>query len=312
MTNKNYRVLFPFIVIIGLIAVSTASILIRFAQQEAPSFVIASLRMVIATLMISPIAIGNYANEIVSINRKDLFLIIMAGFFLALHFATWVTSLEYTSIGSSVVLVSTGPLWVAIISALWLREDYNNFTFLGIFVAIIGVVIITLNDSCFYNELIICSDNLTRFDSKLVLGDILALIGAVSVAGYFLIGRVLRPKINLIPYIFLVYGSASIFLILLLIISKESILGFSNTTYLWIFLLALFPQLIGHSIYNWSLKHISATLASMVTLGEPIGTTILAILIFKEFPGLLKVIGMLMILAGIFYVSRLNRVSSNA
>jgi drug/metabolite transporter (DMT)-like permease len=306
MVNDKYRNALPLIVIIGMLAVSTASIFIRFAQQEAPSFVIAALRMIIATILISPIALRNNTREIFSISKKDLLLIVLSGFFLSLHFATWVTSLAYTSIASSVVLVSTGPLWVALLSVFLLHEKLNNFAFLGIFIALIGVILISLSDSCITNNLFACSLSFTNSDPSSILGDILALAGAVSVAGYFLIGRILRPRISLISYIFLVYGSASIFLIILLIISRESIMGYSNISYIWIFLTALIPQIIGHTIYNWTLKHISATLVSMFTLGEPIGTTILALFIFKEYPGLIKIIAIIFILSGIYYVSKIN------
>ena len=306
MEIHNSRWSFTLTVIIGLLAVSTASIFIRFAQQEAPSIVIAALRMVVSTFVLLPLALKNYYQELFSISKKQFLLIILSGLFLALHFATWISSLAYTSIASSVVLVSTGPIWVAIFSKLWLREKQNNSIFLGIFLSFIGLILIALNDSCIKLGNLSCFVDISNLDHSSLLGDILAFIGALMVAGYFLIGRSLRQSISLIPYIFLVYGISAIFLFIFLFLSGKPILGYSNETYLWIILLALIPQTIGHSIYNWALKHISATIVSIFTLGEPIGTTILAIFVFKEYPGYIKLLGILLILGGIYIILRLN------
>jgi drug/metabolite transporter (DMT)-like permease len=311
MEIHNSRWSFTLTVIIGLLAVSTASIFIRFAQQEAPSIVIAALRMVVSTFVLLPLALKNYYQELLLISKKQFLLIILSGLFLALHFATWISSLAYTSIASSVVLVSTGPIWVAIFSKIWLREKQNNAIFLGFFLSFIGLILIALNDSCIKLGNLSCFVDISNLDHSSLLGDILAFIGALMVAGYFLIGRSLRQSISLIPYIFLVYGISAIFLFIFLFFSGKPILGYSSETYLWIILLALIPQTIGHSIYNWALKHISATIVSIFTLGEPIGTTILAIFVFKEYPGYIKLLGILLILGGIYIILRLNRTNSS-
>ncbi|MFC2064710.1 DMT family transporter [Chloroflexota bacterium] len=303
MSTHRNRISLPIVIIFGLISVSTASIFIRLAQEEAPSIVIAALRLLIATVLIAPITLKLYFKDIISLSRKDYLLVITSGFFLALHFSSWITSLEYTSIANSVVFVSTGPIWVALFAPLVLREYIKKSTLIGIIAAIIGGIIITYGDTFVISADFNFAQSPSHLSQRSLVGNFLALTGAISVSGYLIIGRILRARISLLPYIFLVYGSASIFLSLFMVFSGNSPFGYSTITYTWIFLLALVPQVIGHSIYNWALKILPATLVAVLTLGEPIGTTILAILILHEYPGILTFFGMFLILAGIFFVS---------
>jgi len=140
-----------------------------------------------------------------------------------------------------------------------------------------------------------------------MVGNLLALSGAISVSGYLLIGRFLRARISLLAYIFMVYGIAALFLSLLMIVTSKSPFGYPSITYLWIFMLALVPQVIGHSTYNWALKFLPASIVAILTLGEPVGTTILAIIILGEYPGIINLFGMMLILAGIFFVTKNNQ-----
>jgi drug/metabolite transporter (DMT)-like permease len=137
-----------------------------------------------------------------------------------------------------------------------------------------------------------------------MLGNTLALLGALTAAGYLMIGKTVRKQVSLVPYVFIVYATSAFILCLLLIITRTEIHPYQPLTYLWLILLAIFPQLIGHSLFNWSLKYISATYVAIATMGEPVGSTILAIIIFREIPSPLKVVGAIIILAGIYIVSR--------
>ena len=307
MDPQKNKTILPIAILIGLVSVSTASIFIRFAQEEAPSIAIAALRLIFATVLIAPIAIKSNFKEIISLSRKEYCLILFSGFFLALHFASWISSLEYTSIASSVVLVSTGPLWVAILSPLLPQENFKKISFIGIFIAIIGGIVITLGDSNYIQMNSSISFFQSQLNQRSMIGNLLALSGAISVTGYLLIGRFLRVRISLLTYIFMVYGIAALFLSLLMIVTSISPFGYSSITYLWIFLIALVPQVIGHSTYNWALKFLPASLVAILTLGEPIGTTILAMIILGEFPGVIKLVGMILILTGIYFVSRINQ-----
>ena len=145
---------------------------------------------------------------------------------------------------------------------------------------------------------------MTQIAGNRILGNALALLGALTAAGYLMIGKTVRKQVSLVPYIFIVYATSAILLCILLIFTRSEIHQYQPLTYLWLILLAIFPQLIGHSLFNWSLKYISATYVAVATMGEPVGSTILAIIIFREIPTPLKVVGALIILTGIYIVSR--------
>ena len=271
MSEDRPQITLSLAIIIAILAVSTASIFIRFAQREAPSLVIAALRLTVASLILAPIALTRYRNELRKLTRSDLLLGLLSGIFLAIHFATWISSLEYTSIASSVVLVSTGPLWVALLSPIFLKEQLTKPVLTGMLLALLGGTIIGLSDSCQINNGLICPPLSEFVQGTAFLGNFLALIGAWTVAGYLMIGRRLRTGMSLIPYIFVVYGIAAIVLLLIMFTAGQSPTGYSPMTYIWIILLALVPQLIGHSTYNWALRYMPAALVSITTLGEPIG-----------------------------------------
>lgn len=289
----------------GILAVSTASIFIRFAQAEASSLVIAAYRLSIATVVLAPIALRRHSDELKQLNRRTAGLATLSGIFLALHFATWITSLEYTTVASSVVLVSTAPLWVALISPLALREPLSRMVLIGMSIALIGGTIIGVSDSCALSSTGLTCPPLSDFIAgEAFFGDLLALVGALAGAGYLLIGRSLRAKMSLIPYVFIVYGIAALVLVGTVLASQAELTGYTPTTYLWFVLLALVPQLLGHSTFNWALRYLSAAYVSITLLGEPIGSTILAYLFLNEVPSLIKLFGAILILGGIAVASR--------
>ena len=307
MTEDRPRVALPLAIITAIIAVSTASIFIRFAQREAPSLVIAALRLTFASLILAPLAITRYRPELRKLNRDDLLLGLLSGVFLAIHFATWISSLEYTSVASSVVLVSTGPLWVALLSPIFLKEPLTKPVLIGMILALLGGTIIGLGDSCQLDGGLVCPSLSQFVQGKAFFGNSLALAGAWAVAGYLMIGRKLRAGMSLIPYIFVVYGIAALILLGIMFIAGQHPTGYSPWTYIWILLLALAPQLIGHSTYNWALRYLPAALVSITTLGEPVGSAILAYFILGEVPTLLTIFGGVLILAGIYLASRIKQ-----
>ena len=289
----------------GILAVSTASIIIRFIQaEEVPSLVIAAWRLTLASLILAPVALTRHRTELRSINYHDRFLIAISGLCLAIHFATWISSLEFTTVASSVIFVSTSPLWVAVLAPLTLRESISRIVFLGMALALIGGVVVGFSDSCGVEGLRIQCPPFMEFVSKRAfIGDGLALLGAIAGAGYILIGRRLRGKTTIIPYIFQVYGISAIILILIVLSTRDNPFGYEPKVYFWFFLLALIPQLIGHSIFNWTLRYLSATYVSITLLGEPIGSMILAYFFLGEIPSGLVVFGAILILIGIFIAS---------
>ena len=215
---------------------------------------------------------------------------LLSGLFLGLRFAFWIGSLKYTSVASSVVLVATNPIFVGIGGWLFLEEKLNLNLILGILFTVLGSVLISLGD--------------TVISKEALLGDGLALLGAVSASGYFLMGRRIRREQELLSYIFPVYSIAALLLVFLSLLFQKSFGGYSSSTYLFMFLIALIPQLIGHTTFNWALKYLPASMVAIATLGEPIGSSILAYFILHEGLTLWKMIGGVLILAGIVIALR--------
>ncbi len=293
------------VLILGILAVSTASLLIRLAQREAPSFVIAAGRLTLSALILLPFAARNLKSDLRKISGKNIILLSLAGLFLGFHFATWITSLEYTSVASSVVIVTTAPLWVALFSPLFLKEKLTQWVITGLGVSLVGSVIVGLNSACTLSAgNINCQSIVGNMSSRMVIGNVLALAGAFLSAGYLIIGRRVRNSLSLVSYTFVVYATAAIVMVILVLISGQSPFGFSKFTYLLILGLAIVPQLIGHSSFNWALKYISAALVSIALLGEPIGTVILSFTFLKETPTIFEIVGGVLILVGIFVASR--------
>ncbi|HRK90304.1 MAG TPA: DMT family transporter [Anaerolineales bacterium] len=303
--NSRTRFLLPIAIVIAILAVSTASIFIRFAQMDgAPSLVIAALRLTFATMLLAPLALIRHRDEIKRLTLTEWLLAVSSGIFLAVHFATWITSLEFTSVASSVVFVSTGPLWVALLSPMLLKEHVSRTAIIGLGLALVGGTIIGLSDACMWDAGLACPALADVLQGPAMWGNFLALVGAWTVTGYLIIGRKLRAGMSLIPYIFLVYGIAAFVLIVIMVIAGDSPAGFAPQTYGWIFLLAAIPQLIGHSTYNWALKYLPAALVAVTTLGEPIGSAVLAYFILNETPALAVLVGGAFILTGIYLASR--------
>jgi len=271
---------------VGIIAVSTASIFIKLC--DAPALIIATYRMVFASLILMPYAFYKKTGR--GWGRSDLGWLILSGVFLSLHFTFWIASLKYTSVASSVVLVSTHPIFVGLGASFLLKERLGMNLVLGIALSVLGSGLISYGDMTLSEEAL--------------MGDGLALLGALAASGYFLVGRKMRKSQDLLSYIFPVYSTAALVLILLSFLFQEKFLGYSATNYLYLFLLALIPQLIGHTTFNWALKYLPASMVSITILGEPVGSTILAYFILSEGLTPSKVIGGILIFAGILIALR--------
>ena len=278
------RVIAVLIAAVGII--SAAAIIIKQAQ-EASAIVIATVRLVIASSILIPTAFALRREALGKLSLNDLGLAVLSGVFLSLHFLTWITSLEYTSVASSVVLVATNPIFVGIGAVIFLREKIPPLLLSGIIVSILGSAVIGAAD-------------FSHGGSAVLYGDLLAVMGAITHSGYLLIGQRLRAKMDTLTYISLVYGSAAIILLLGAIVSGASFSGLSSYTWLMMILLALGPQLLGHTAYNYSLKFVTATVVAVMILAEPIGAAVLAYALLGEGVSLLQVIGGGIVLVGIF------------
>ena len=225
---------------LGVLAVAAAAIIVRLAQQiQVPSFVIAAYRLTFASLILAPLALTRYRVELATLKKSDYAWAGVTGLCLGLHFATWFTSLEYTTVASSAVFVTTAPLFVAIFSAVVWRERLGWVVSLGLISAIVGGGLIGVADVCRLGAAGLTYPALGDFvQGRAFIGDGLATLGAIGFAAYMLIGRRLRAKLSLIPYIFLAYSAAALTLIVIVILAGQSFVGYSPAAYFWLGLLA--------------------------------------------------------------------------
>jgi len=289
------RALPPLLVLgAGVAIVSTASIFIRLAQAEgADSLTIAFVRLGLATAVLLPLALRGARVDLPALRTRDLLLALTSGLLLAIHFWSWIESLEHTSVASSTILVTTNPLWVALAAALLLGERPSRAAIAGIALSLTGTLVTFIADAGTVSP-----------GRNPMLGNGLALIGAIAASGYLLVGRALRERVRLTLYIALAYGSAATLLGAAHAIGGVPLSGLSSMAWLLMAALALGPQLLGHTAFNYALRHLSATFVALAILGEPIGSALLAWLIFGEGFSAAQVAGFSLLLCGIFLAAR--------
>src|SRR5699024_1307026 len=215
-----------------------------------------------------PIILLKYNNEMKSVQKKDWILATISGLFLALHFILWFESLNYTSVASSVVLVTLQPVFAFIGTYLFFGERFAPAAVISMFITLIGSFIIGWGDF--------------QVSGLALLGDILALLGAIMITGYFLLGQQLRRNLSLMTYTFIVYGISAIALLFYNLIKGDHFFDYSIDLWGWFLALAIIPTFLGHTLFNWALKWLSTSTISMAIVFEPIGASILAYLILKE------------------------------
>ncbi|NLW16552.1 MAG: DMT family transporter [Firmicutes bacterium] len=275
----------PYLVLaLGVVAVSGAAVFIKLSS--APPLVIAGYRLLLASLMLFPLAWLNHRQEFLLLSRRQRTLLVASGLALAMHFAAWVSSLRYTSVASSTVLVSTQPIFVMILSYLLHKEKVSRQQLVGTGLALAGSLLIGLAD--------------TGGTAPAPLrGDILALIGALAAAVYFLCGKTLRSQMAVIPYAASVYGISAIMLLLLASLTGNQLWPYSPREWLLFAALALICTVIGHSSLNWALAYLPTAAVGIATLGEPLGASIMAYIIWREVPAPLQLAGSALLLSGI-------------
>jgi drug/metabolite transporter (DMT)-like permease len=271
------------ILLVSIIAVSTASILIRLST--APPMVIAAYRLLFATLMLTPLYIaGGGYRRLSSLGVRGLLTLIAVGLILALHFASWITSLSYTTVASSVIFVHVDPIFVALLSRLLLGERLTAGRLLGVMTATLGAITIGLGDLRLGN----------------LYGDLLSLLGALTLALYLIAGRSLRRRLSLVEYVTPLYATSALILLLGCLISGVSLHPYPPKEYLLFLSIALIPMILGHTLFNWALRYIEAPVVSVSLLGEPIGASLLALFILCETPPITTVMGGALTLLGIY------------
>ncbi|WP_050616164.1 DMT family transporter [Bacillus testis] len=272
-----------FLLAIGVFSVSTSAIFVKLST--APSGVIAFYRLFFSVVVMLPIFVWKCRPELKRITKRDWLLMAAAGIFLAFHFILWFESLRYTSVASSTVLVTIQPLFAFVGAFLFFKESISMKGIISGLIAIAGSFIISWGDF--------------KISGMALFGDVLALIACGLITAYLLIGQDVRRRITLVAYTFLVYSASSIVLFLYVLIRKQPLLHYPVSDWMYFLLLALIPTLLGHTLFNWSVRWISATTISMAILLEPIGAAILAYFVLDETVAITQAIGGIIVIAGL-------------
>lgn len=275
------------IIIIGVISVSASAIFVKLSS--APSGIIAFYRLLFSVIILLPIFLTKYITEIRKITIRDILFSSIAGVLLAFHFILWFESLNYTSVASSTVLVTLQPLFAFIGTYYFYKESLSIKTIVSAAIAIAGSVIISWGDF--------------HLDNQALFGDLLALLACALITGYLLFGQSVRKRISLISYTFIVYLISTITLFIYVVVRNEPLYPYTYDNWIYFILLAIFPNLLGHSLFNWALKWISTNVISMAILFEPVGAAILAYIVLKEHLVWTQWLGGFIVLVGLLIFS---------
>lgn len=280
------------VVVIGVFGISTAAIFVRLAftaagvQSVGFSLVLSAARLTISAILLLP-AWRHLRSSPPS--DTSVYYTLIAGICLSLHFATWITSLAFTSIAAASTLVSSTPIWVALLAWLWLREKLSPITLVGVGVALAGGIIIALEGS-----------GIDSVASDPLLGNFLALFGAWMYGLYLLLGRKAQQEgLGLGSYITIAYTTGAFILLPLPSLFGASYTGYPSIVYVYILSIALFSQMIGHTSLNWGMRWLSPTFVTLAALFEPVGASFLAYFLFDELPGRFTLLGAAILLVGV-------------
>jgi len=280
-------------VVLAVLSISTAAILFR--ESEAPTLVKAFYRLAIATVILGAWAIAHprSRSDLASLSRRDILGLSGVGIVLAVHFATWIESLELTSVAASVTLVTLHPIFVGLVSARLYGEGLPPTAVGGVLLAIVGGSIIAYGDGL-------------RGPDPL-LGDALALVGALAAAAYFLAGRGYRRRLSLLAYVVPVYAVCSIALLVMAVVAGNALTGYDAREWSIFVALAVVPMILGHTVLNFALRYVTAPIIATTVLGEPVGSSILAYLVLSEVPATSTIVGAALVLTGIGVVVARDR-----
>jgi len=277
--------------VVGVLGASFSSILIKLLDG-VPALVIAFYRLALTALILAPLALTRYRSRLADLRGRDLWLSLLSGLFLAGHFASWITSLQYTSVASSVVLVTLQPLFVLVGAFVFFGEKTTPRGVAGVAAALVGAAVIGLGD--------------VGGGGQALLGDALALLGAALVAGYILIGRSVRQRVEVIPYTFTVYSICALLLLGAALALGQPVRGYGSHQWLLFWLLAIVPTIFGHTLFNYALGHLKAAVVSVAILGEPVGASVLATVMLREKPTIAQAVGGALILGGLYVFLRFS------
>ena len=277
-------------IVIGVIGISLSSIFVKYSN--APSAVTAAFRLLWTVVFMTPAVFGSRAvrQDLVKTPVKLVILSILSGIFLAIHFVLWFESLSHTSVASSTTIVCTEVIWVALGFCLFLKGKLPWKAIFSIGITLAGSILIAWSDSA----------------GGMLYGDLLALLAAIAVAVYTLLGRIVRSTVSTTVYTYMVYTSCAAVLVITCMAQNAPLFGYGFSPVIVGALLALFSTILGHSIFSWCLKYFSPAFVSASKLCEPVVAGILAAFLFRELPGPLQLLGSILILGGVWYYSRLE------
>ncbi|WP_282021154.1 DMT family transporter [Planomicrobium okeanokoites] len=276
----------PYIpIIVGVISVAMSAIFVK--MTNADSGVTAFYRMLFSILIMSPLFFFKYTHEVKKLSKRDWLFTTIAGIFLAFHFILWFESLNYTSVASSTVLVTLQPLFAFAGTYFFFKEKLSVKTIVSALIAIGGSVLIAYGDF--------------KISGQALFGDILALIACALITAYLLFGQDIRKRLSLVTYTFVVYGVSTITLFFYIVLKGESFGPYPAQEWMWFVLLAIIPNLLGHTLFNWALKWVSTNVISIAILFEPVGAAILAYIILGEYLNASQIIGGTVVILGIMF-----------
>jgi len=291
-TRLEARVSPAVALVVAILAVSTSAILIRWSS--APPTVAAFYRVLFTVGLLAPLAASRHAETLRSLGRGDALAAGATGVALAIHFAAWFQSVEWTSVAASVTLVQAQPLFVAVGAAAFLEERLTLPKVAGMVVAVAGAAVMSVGEFLAG----------TAVGPHPLAGNALALVGAVMMAVYVLAGRSLRARVALVPYVTVVYAVCAVVLGTVALAQNDPLAGYAAREWLLFLAMAVGPGLFGHTVINWALEHVESSVVSVSLLGEPVGSTVFALLLLAEVPGRWTVAGGAVVLGGIYVVAR--------
>lgn len=282
-----------YMIVVGVLGVSSSAIVVKYSH--APSLVTAAYRLLWTVALMTPVVLGrkDFRLELRSVSKKNMIYCIISGVLLALHFTLWFESLNHTTVASSTVIVCTESIWVALGYFFFMKGRISKKATLGIAITFLGSVLIALSD---YEQ-----------GGTHLSGDVLALIAAITVAGYTLLGGIVRTNTSTTTYTYLVYCSCALTLVLAAVLTSTPLWGYGGQS-VWVgLLLSVFSTLLGHSIFSWCLKYLSPAFVSSSKLCEPMVAALFAAILFGEIPTFLQMFGGAVILGGVIYYSRVEQ-----
>ena len=291
MSRLDYEASPALALVIAILGVSSSAILVRWST--ASSTVIAFYRVLFTLAAVAPVAAIYHREAFSRISGRDWIAAVAAGIALAVHFVAFFESLSWTTIAASVTLVQTQPIFVAIGAVLLLGERVDRRIVVGIAVALVGAVIMSLAEP---------GEALPAGGDAMV-GNVLAVGGGVMAACYLLAGRSLRQRVPIFPYVTIVYTACVAALFPAVIVSDAPVVAYPAREWILFLAMAAGPGLMGHTVLNWALEHVPSTIVSVTLLGEPVGATLLGVILLAEVPTQVTVIGGLVVLGGIYVTS---------